>query len=104
MAFAKSGIVYLLGIIATFRPRPFAVLAVTGPMQATLTPFKSLFASPFLKREAKFSTVEDEVKVTTSIAPSFKSLFTLPASLAGFTVSYAVTTSILPPRRRISVG
>src|SRR3972149_4572139 len=104
MAFAKSGIVYFLGIMETFRPRPFAAPAVTGPMQATLTHLKSLFISTFLKREAKFSTVDDDVNVATSIFPSFKSLFILPASLTGLTVSYVVTTSILPPKRRISVG
>ena len=47
MAFAKSGIVYFFGIMETFRPKPLAVLAVTGPMQATLTPFKSPLSSCF---------------------------------------------------------
>ena len=66
MASRRDTTVNSLGRISTFNPASFAVFAVTGPIQAMQVLF--IFGksdSPVKVR--KFLTVDDEVKVSTSI-------------------------------------
>ncbi len=58
-----------MGMISTLRPKARAVFAVIGPMHATRVFLRRPGTVPGLNMETKFETVEDEVKVTTSMEP-----------------------------------
>jgi len=67
---ASAGIVYSPGITAVVSPYSVAVAAVIGPMEATVTRPSQLRRSSSVNISAKLRAVDDEVKVTASIAPA----------------------------------